>query len=109
MHDLACVVHLHSTYSDGTSTVRQITRPTRPGQLVADELHDIVLRTFAIVTGEGGRRSLEILRFLLAPARALGPPPAQNTRAGGGLGGTRRVAAIGGLAAHQYGKRIGPV
>ena len=26
MHDLACVVHLHSTYSDGTGTVPQIAR-----------------------------------------------------------------------------------
>src|SRR5215212_8726182 len=29
MHDLACVVHLHSTYSDGTGTVRQIARAAR--------------------------------------------------------------------------------
>src|SRR5215216_6754019 len=29
MHDLACVVHLHSTYSDGTGTVRQIARAGR--------------------------------------------------------------------------------
>src|SRR5918999_5751775 len=29
MHDLACVVHLHSTYSDGTGTVPQIARAGR--------------------------------------------------------------------------------
>ena len=29
MHDLACVIHLHSTYSDGTGTVRQIARAGR--------------------------------------------------------------------------------
>jgi hypothetical protein len=29
MHDLACVVHLHSTYSDGTGTVPQIARAAR--------------------------------------------------------------------------------
>ena len=29
MHDLACVVHLHSVYSDGTGTVRQIVRAGR--------------------------------------------------------------------------------
>src|SRR3954451_8658536 len=29
MHDLACVVHLHSTYSDGTGTVKQIVRAAR--------------------------------------------------------------------------------
>jgi predicted metal-dependent phosphoesterase TrpH len=26
MHDLSCVVHLHSTHSDGTGTVREIAR-----------------------------------------------------------------------------------
>ncbi|MDQ4048785.1 MAG: PHP domain-containing protein, partial [Actinomycetota bacterium] len=26
LHDLACVVHLHSTYSDGTGTVPEIAR-----------------------------------------------------------------------------------
>jgi hypothetical protein len=29
LHDLACVVHLHSTYSDGTGTVGQIARAAR--------------------------------------------------------------------------------
>jgi hypothetical protein len=29
VHDLACVVHLHSVYSDGTGTVRQIVRAAR--------------------------------------------------------------------------------
>jgi hypothetical protein len=29
MHDLSCVVHLHSTYSDGTGTVPQIARAAR--------------------------------------------------------------------------------
>ena len=29
MHDLACVIHLHSTYSDGTGTVEQIAKAGR--------------------------------------------------------------------------------
>ena len=29
MHDLACVIHLHSIHSDGTGTVRQIMRAGR--------------------------------------------------------------------------------
>ena len=29
MHDLACVVHLHSTYSDGTGTVPEIARAAK--------------------------------------------------------------------------------
>jgi hypothetical protein len=39
LHDLACVVHLHSTYSDGTGTVRQIMRAARRARA------DVVLLT----------------------------------------------------------------
>src|ERR687896_652548 len=39
MHDLACVVHLHSTYSDGTGTVREIARAARRARA------DVVLLT----------------------------------------------------------------
>ena len=39
MHDLACVVHLHSTYSDGTGTVKQISRAGRRAKV------DVVLLT----------------------------------------------------------------
>src|SRR6266550_584412 len=40
MHDLACVVHLHSTYSDGTGTVPQIARAARTNHLDAVLLTD---------------------------------------------------------------------
>jgi hypothetical protein len=39
MHDLACVVHLHSIYSDGTGTVKQIARAARRAKA------DVVLLT----------------------------------------------------------------
>ena len=39
MHDLACVIHLHSTYSDGTGTVKQIARAGRRARA------DVVLLT----------------------------------------------------------------
>src|SRR5918992_267232 len=39
MHDLACVVHLHSTYSDGTGTVPEIAAAARRNSL------DVVLLT----------------------------------------------------------------
>jgi histidinol phosphatase-like PHP family hydrolase len=29
MHDLACVVHVHSTFSDGTATVPELVEATR--------------------------------------------------------------------------------
>jgi len=204
MHDLACVVHLHSTYSDGTGTVKQIVRaarragadvvlltdhdtlaakrngeegwhgdvlllvgeevsPRRRNHYLAfgideeidhsrldaagicaavrdaggfgfaahpfsegskrfkraagmpfealdcDALHGIELWSFVNDTGEAIESVPQMLRFLLAPGRALDRPPQRNLDAWDELCRTRRVVAIGGLDAHQYGKRVGPV
>ncbi len=203
MHDLACVVHLHSTYSDGTGTVKEIARAARRAKadvvlltdhdtlaakhngeegwygdvlvLVGEEvsprghnhylafgidreidhsgldgagicaavrdaggigfaahpfsegskrfkrvgpmpfealdceaLHGIELWSFVNDTGEAISSVPEMARFLLAPRRALDHPPQRNMRAWDELCRTRRVVAIGGLDAHQYGKRVGP-
>jgi len=43
------------------------------------------------------------------PGRVLDHPPRRNMEAWDELCRTRRVVAIGGLDAHQFGKRIGPV
>ena len=66
MHDLACVVHLHSLYSDGTGTVPEIARAARASGV------DVVLLTDhdtleARRRGEEGRRL-----FLTATAAADG-------------------------------------
>jgi hypothetical protein len=203
MHDLACVVHLHSTYSDGTGTVKEIARAARRAKadvvlltdhdtlaakhngeegwygdvlllvgeevsprdrnhylafdideeidhsqldaagicaavrdaggfgfaahpfsegskrfkrargmpfdaLDSDALHGVELWSFVNDTGEGIASIPEMARFLVAPGRALDHPPARNMRAWDELCRTRRVVAIGGLDAHQYGKRVGP-
>jgi hypothetical protein len=204
MHDVACVVHLHSTYSDGTGTVRQIARAGRrakadvvlltdhdtlaarhrgeegwyddvlllvgtevsphrrnhylafgidreidhagldaagicravreaggfgfaahpfsrgsdrfrdraPGMpfedLDCDALDGIELWSFVNDTGEAVGGVVDILRFVLTPARVLVHPPERNLRVWDELCRTRRVVAIGGLDAHQFGKRIGP-
>jgi hypothetical protein len=203
MHDLACVVHLHSTYSDGTGTVKEIARAARRAKadvvlltdhdtlaakrngeegwygdvlllvgeevsprrrnhylafgidseidhsqldgagicaavrdaggfgfaahpfsegskrfkragpmpfeaLDCDALHGIELWSFVNDTGEAISSVPEMARFLVTPGRALEHPPARNMRAWDELCRTRRVVAIGGLDAHQYGKRIGP-
>jgi hypothetical protein len=202
MHDLACVVHLHSTYSDGTGTVRQIARAARragadvvlltdhdtlearhrgeegwyddvlllagtevsprgrnhflafgldreidhtgldaaaicravrdaggfgfaahpfsrgserfpklaPGMAFEDLdcLDGIELWSFVNDTGEAVRGVADILRFVATPARVLDHPPERNLRIWDELCRTRRVVAIGGLDAHQFGKRIGP-
>jgi hypothetical protein len=203
MHDLSCVVHLHSTHSDGTGTVRQIARAAararadvvlltdhdtlearrrgeegwygdvlllageevspagrdhylafgidseirhrgldacaiaravrdaggfgfaahpfsegsvrfkRPGMpfgtLDCDELHGIELWNFANDTGEQIGGIAELIRFLALPGRVLDDPPERNMRRWDELCRERRVVAIGGLDAHQYGKRIGPI
>jgi hypothetical protein len=203
MHDLACVVHLHSTYSDGTGTVKEIARAARRAKadvvlltdhdtlaakrngeegfygdvlmlvgeevsprgrnhylafgidteidhsgldgagicaavraaggfgfaahpfsegnprfarahpmpfdgLASDALHGVELWSFVNDTGETLTSVPRILRFLLAPAFALDHPPQRNMRAWDEMCRTRRVVALGGLDAHQYGKRIGP-
>jgi hypothetical protein len=203
MHDLACVVHLHSRYSDGTGTVREIARAARraradvvlltdhdtlaarrrgeegwygdalvlvgeevsprrrnhylafdldepivhrgldgaaicravrdaggfgfaahpfsqgsprfkraPGMpfeaLDCDAIHGIELWSFVNDTAERATSLREIARFVATPSRALEHPPERNMRAWDELLRTRRVVAIGGLDAHQFGKRVGP-
>ena len=203
MHDLSCVVHLHSTHSDGTGTVPEIARAAararadvvlltdhdtmaarrlgeegwygdvlllagdeispgggdhylafgiddhvrrrgldacavaravrdaggfgfaahpfsegsprfrRPGMpyrgLDCDALHGIELWNFANDTGEQIAGFGGLVRLLATPQRVLDHPPERNMRRWDELCRERRVAAIGGLDAHQFGKRIGPV
>jgi hypothetical protein len=205
MHDLSCVVHLHSLYSDGTGTVRQIARagrragvdvilltdhdtleakergeegwygavlllvgeevsPPRRNHYLAfgvderidhdgldadgicravaaaggvgfaahpwshgskrfrrvgkgmpfdglesEALHGVELWSFVTDTAEAAESIPEILRFIATPLRALERPPARNLAAWDALCQRRRVVALGGLDAHQVGKRIGPV
>jgi hypothetical protein len=203
MHDVACVVHLHSLYSDGTGTVPEIARaarragadavlltdhdtleakrrgeegwygdvlvlvgeeisPRRRNHYLAfdidepirhkgldaagiceavraaggfgfaahpfsqgsprfkravgmpfeglecDAIHGIELWSFVNDTAEGAGSIREIARFVLTPSRALDHPPERNMQAWDELCRSRRVVAIGGLDAHQFGKRVGP-
>ena len=62
MHDLACVVHLHSLYSDGTGTVPEIARAAHRAGV------DVVLLTDhdtleAKRQGQG-KASVEVLELL---------------------------------------------
>jgi hypothetical protein len=202
MHDLACVVHLHSLYSDGTGTVPEIARAARRAKadvvlltdhdsleakrrgeegwyrevlvLVGTEvsprrrnhylafgvdeeidharldaagicravrdaggfgfaahpfsvgsarwkragpgmpfdgldcaaLEGIELWSFVNDTGEALSGVRDLVRFVAAPGRALDHPPRRNLNAWDELCRDRRVVAVGGLDAHQFGKRV---
>jgi hypothetical protein len=200
LHDLACVVHLHSTYSDGTGTVPQIAAAGRragadvvlltdhdtleakrrgeegwygstlvlvgeevsppdqnhylafgvdeevdrflpPADICAaveagggfgfaahpfsagskrfkrgaagmpwrdlDCLHGLELWSFVTDTAERIDSVRDALRFILLPGRFVDHPPARNLAVWDRLCEDRRVVAIGGLDAHQFGVRIG--
>ena len=197
MHDLVCVVHVHSTHSDGSGTVPQIARaakragidvvlltdhdtleakrrgeerwyddvlvlvgeevsPTdrdhflafgidkeinrhltgpeiceavaaaggfgfgahpfsrgserfrRPGIAFMERgcLDGIELWSFLNDTGERVRGFRDLARMVFTPQRAIGGPPEDNLREWDQLSKERRVVAIGGLDAHQFGIRI---
>ena len=204
MPDLACVVHLHSTYSDGTGTVPEIARAARAsgvdvvlltdhdtlearrrGQegrhdgvlvLVGEEvsprggnhylafgieheirhsglsaaeicsavrdsggfgfaahpfsrgsqrfrravgmpfealdceaLHGVELWSFVTDTAERLPSIPAALRFVAAPGRVVDHPPERNLAEWDRLCAHRPTVAIGGLDAHQFGRRVGPV
>jgi hypothetical protein len=202
VHDLSCVVHLHSVHSDGTGTVPEIARAARrsgvdvvlltdhdtlaakrageegwhgpvlvlvgeevspPGRDhylafgIAEEIRHgglsaadicravreaggfgfaahpwsrgserfkragtgmpfgaleaadgVELWSFVTDTAEQLRSVPAALRFVTAPSRTLEHPPQRNLREWQRLCANRRVPAIGGLDAHQFGKRVGP-
>jgi hypothetical protein len=94
-------------FSEGSERFR---RPGMPfGGLDCDALHGIELWSFANDTGERIAGIPALIRFLLAPGRVLDHPPGRNMRGWDELCRDRRVVAIGGLDAHQFGKRVGPV
>jgi hypothetical protein len=203
LHDVACVMHLHSRYSDGTGSVRQIARAARRAGvevvlltdhdtleardrgeerwhgpvlvLVGEEVspkggnhylafdidrkidhrgmspagiceavrdaggfgfaahpfsqgsdrfrrakgmpfrdldceavEGLELWSFATDTGERLPGLASVIRFLSAPNRILDHPPEENMSGWERLCARRRVTAIGGLDAHQFGVRLGP-
>ena len=94
-------------FSEGSARFR---RPGMPfGALDCDELDGIELWSFANDTGERIAGIPSLIRFLAMPGRVLQHPPERNMRAWDELCRRRRVVAIGGLDAHQFGKRVGPV
>ena len=77
--------------------------------LDCEALRGVELWSFVNDTAAAARSVLELLRFVALPARALDHPPERNLRAWDALCRERRVVALGGLDAHQFGVRVGPV
>jgi hypothetical protein len=71
-----------------------------------DCLEGIELWSFLNDTGERVRGFRDLARMILAPQRAIGGPPEGNLREWDRLCQARRVVAIGGLDAHQFGIRV---
>jgi hypothetical protein len=82
----------------------------RPGMpwhdLDCDGLTGIELWSFVTDTAEAATSWLEVLRFIVAPGSVLKGPPERNLREWDRMNRSRRVVGIGGLDAHQIGKRI---
>jgi hypothetical protein len=73
-----------------------------------DAADGVELWSFATDSAERLESIRAALGFLAAPGRVLDHPPAGNLREWDRLCARRRVPAIGGLDAHQFGKRVGP-
>lgn len=71
-----------------------------------DCLDGVELWSFLNDTGERLRGIRDAARMILTPQRAIGGPPEDNLREWDQLCQARRVVAIGGLDAHQFGIRI---
>ena len=72
----------------------------------ADSLTGVELWSFVTDTAEQAESIREILRFILRPRAVLRSPPAVNLAEWDRACARRRVVAIGGLDAHQVGKRM---
>lgn len=80
----------------------------RPGIAFGERgcLNGVELWSFLNDTGERVRGFRDLARMILAPQRAIGGPPEGNLREWDQLCQSRRVVAIGGLDAHQFGLRV---
>ena len=95
-------------FSSGSKRFRRAGSGMPFRDLECDALRGIELWSFATDTGERLPSLPAALRFIAMPGRVLDHPPPENLRGWDRLSAERRVAAIGGLDAHQFGVRIGP-
>lgn len=99
--------YLSHPFSQGnTMAGRRLGRPMPWDDLEADGYVGVELWSFVTDTGENLRSWRQGLRFLATPHRVIDHPPERNLAIWDQLTATRRVAALGGLDAHQVGLRV---
>ena len=91
-------------FSRGSDRFSRIGKPMPFHAL--DAVDGVELWSFVTDTAESLGSIREVVRFVVAPNRAVDHPPAGNLAAWDRMCAERRVPAIGGLDAHQVGKRI---
>jgi hypothetical protein len=96
-------------FSGGSKRFRGLVRPMAWEDLDNPALEGIELWSFVTDNVEGLRGLGDVLRFVIAPHRYTKHPPARNLREWDRQSAKRRVIALGGLDAHQFGLRLGNV
>lgn len=74
--------------------------------LTVERYTGLELWSFVTDTVERLERLRDVVRFIAAPGRVVADPPAENLAAWDRLTRERRVVALGGLDAHQVGRRV---
>jgi hypothetical protein len=95
-------------FSRGSDRFRRAGKGMPFRDLECEALHGVELWSFATDTGESLRSIPELVRFIAMPGRVLRNPPRKNVEGWERLCRERRTVAIGGVDAHQFGKRVGP-
>jgi hypothetical protein len=96
-------------FSRGSPRFKRLARSIAFKDLDCDALEGIELWSFATDGGEQVTSIGAALRFVVSPERFLDHPPPANVEAWDRLCQAKRVVAIGGVDAHQFGVRMGPV
>jgi hypothetical protein len=91
-------------FSQGTELFDRAGMPF--GDLDCEALTGIELWSFVTDVGETVASWREALRFIVTPGRVMRHPPERNLSEWDRMNRSRRVVGIGGIDAHQFGKRV---
>ena len=91
-------------FSEGSTRFRRLSNSMRWEDL--DALDGIELWSFLSDNGQGVTSIREALHFVARPERYVTRAPEHNLAEWDRLGASRRVVGVGGLDAHQFGRRI---